>query len=35
LHCHEYGTRWWIASAAWTDERPDLPIPPEYLPKKP
>lgn len=27
------GTRWWIASASWTDERPDLPLPAEYLPK--
>lgn len=23
------GTRWWIASAIWDDERPDNPIPPE------
>jgi hypothetical protein len=23
------GTRWWIASATWDDERPDNPIPPE------
>jgi hypothetical protein len=28
------GTRWWIASAVWDDERPDNPIPAEYLPKK-
>ena len=28
------GTRWWIASAVWDDERPDNPIPPEYLPGK-
>jgi hypothetical protein len=27
------GTRWWIASATWEDERPDNPIPAEFLPK--
>lgn len=27
------GKRWWIANAIWTDERPDLPIPSEYLPR--
>jgi hypothetical protein len=26
------GHRWWIASAIWDDERPDNPIPKEYLP---
>lgn len=26
------GTRWWIAAAQWDDERPDNPIPKEYLP---
>jgi hypothetical protein len=26
------GTRWWISAAQWDDERPDNPIPPEYLP---
>jgi len=26
------GQRWWIASAIWDDERPDNPIPAEYLP---
>jgi len=26
------GTRWWIASATWEDERPDNPIPAELLP---
>jgi len=26
------GTRWWIASATWDEERPDNPIPPEHLP---
>jgi len=25
------GKRWWIASAVWDEERPDNPIPPEYL----
>jgi len=28
------GKRWWIASTIWDDERPDNPIPPEYLPAK-
>jgi hypothetical protein len=26
------GTRWWISAAQWDDERPDNPIPKEYLP---
>jgi hypothetical protein len=26
------GVRWWIASAVWDSERPDHPIPPEWLP---
>ncbi|HET7209562.1 MAG TPA: hypothetical protein VFI95_23515 [Terriglobales bacterium] len=26
------GQRWWIASAIWDEERPDNPIPAEYLP---
>jgi hypothetical protein len=26
------GARWWIASAVWDGERPDNPIPPEWLP---
>ncbi len=26
------GARWWISGAQWDDERPDNPIPPEYLP---
>jgi hypothetical protein len=26
------GKRWWIASAIWDEERPDSPIPKEYLP---
>lgn len=25
------GARWWIASATWDDERPDNPIPAEFL----
>jgi len=25
------GSRWWISHAAWDDERPDNPIPPELL----
>jgi hypothetical protein len=28
------GGRWWIASAAWDIERPDNPIPAQYLPTK-
>jgi len=28
------GKRWWIASNIWDDERPDNPLPPEYLPEK-
>jgi hypothetical protein len=28
------GKRWWIASNIWDDERPDNPLPPEYLPVK-
>jgi len=28
------GTRWWIASNIWDDERPDNSIPTEYLPAK-
>jgi hypothetical protein len=27
------GTRWWISSASWDEERPNNPIPKEYLPK--
>lgn len=26
------GKRWWIANAIWDDERPDNPLPKEYLP---
>jgi hypothetical protein len=26
------GTRWWISSVAWDDERPDNRLPPKYLP---
>ncbi len=28
------GRRWWIASNIWDDERPDNPLPAEYLPSK-
>jgi len=28
------GTRWWISSASWDDERPNNPIPKEFLPAK-
>lgn len=27
------GKRWWISSASWEDERPDNPIPKEFLPE--
>jgi hypothetical protein len=29
------GKRWWIASVAWDTEKPDTPIPAQYLPAKP
>lgn len=29
------GRRWWIASVIWDTERPDRPIPPQYLPNAP
>jgi hypothetical protein len=28
------GKRWWIASNIWDDERPNNPLPAEYLPSK-
>ena len=28
------GTRWWVVTIYWDRERPDSPIPAEYLPKK-
>lgn len=28
------GKRWWIASNIWDDERPDNPLPAQYLPEK-
>ena len=28
------GKRWWIASNTWDDERPNNPLPPQYLPEK-
>ena len=29
------GNRWWIANATWDGERPDNPIPPDLLPRRP
>src|SRR5262245_22063633 len=29
------GTRWWVVGVLWDNERPDKPIPPEYLPRRP
>ncbi|MFO0890527.1 MAG: hypothetical protein U0790_15465 [Isosphaeraceae bacterium] len=29
------GKRWWVVTIYWDSERPDQPIPPEYLPAKP
>jgi hypothetical protein len=29
------GNRWWIANATWDSERPDNPIPPDLLPRRP
>ena len=29
------GRRWWIASVIWDTEKPDKPIPPQYLPNAP
>lgn len=26
------GVRWWISGVVWDRERPDVPVPPEYLP---
>jgi hypothetical protein len=28
------GTRWWVVTVYWQAERPDSPIPPQFLPKK-
>jgi hypothetical protein len=28
------GDRWWIVTIYWDSERPDNPIPPEYLPRR-
>src|SRR5262249_20860997 len=28
------GQRWWVVTIYWDNERPDSPIPDEYLPKK-
>ena len=32
IHLFHDGDRWWITHATWDNERPDNPIPPEYLP---
>jgi hypothetical protein len=32
LELYRDGRRWWVASANWDEERPDNPIPKEYLP---
>lgn len=29
------GSRWWIMTVYWQAERPDSPIPPQFLPRKP
>ena len=29
------GTRWWVVGVLWDNERPDKPIPPQYLPRRP
>jgi hypothetical protein len=29
------GTRWWVVGVLWDNERPDKPIPAEFLPKRP
>jgi hypothetical protein len=29
------GTRWWVVGVLWDNERPDKPIPAEYLPRRP
>jgi hypothetical protein len=29
------GTRWWVVSVLWDNERPDKPIPPEFLKRRP
>ena len=29
------GARWWVVSVLWDTERPDKPIPPEFLPRRP
>lgn len=34
IQCWWDGTRWWIVSIFWQAERPDLPIPPTYLPPR-
>lgn len=32
IHLFHDGDRWWITHATWDAERPDNPIPPEFLP---
>ncbi len=32
IHLFYDGQRWWITHATWDSERPENPIPPEYLP---
>jgi hypothetical protein len=29
------GARWWVVGLLWDTERPDKPIPPEFLPRRP
>ena len=29
------GSRWWVVSVLWDNARPDKPIPPEFLPRRP
>jgi hypothetical protein len=34
IQLYHDGTRWWVVSIFWQGERPDLPIPAQYLPSK-
>ena len=29
------GARWWVVGLLWDTERPDKPVPPEFLPRRP
>jgi hypothetical protein len=29
------GARWWVVGLMWDTERPDKPMPPEFLPRRP